>query len=97
MTMSIALDETARAEQADEAKRLRRDLEVYRAYLAGPCGHNGPTAPRCPRGPYNGHRHYTAWYEAHRSTVVALNEILAGKFSHTVWKRLARTIDPDEI
>ncbi len=78
----------------DGATRLRRDIETYRAYLAGPCDHNGPTAPRCPRGPYDGHRHYSAWYEAHRSTVVALNAILADEFPRATWEEMARAVDP---
>ena len=81
----------------DEATRFRRDIETYRAYLAGPCDHDGPTAPRCPSGPYDGHRHYSAWYEAHRSTVVALNAILGGEFPRSTWEEMARAVDPDEM
>ena len=87
---------TATPTPEDEATRLRRDIETYRAYLAGPCDHDGPTAPRCPRGPYDGHHHYSAWYEAHRSTVVALNAILAGTFPRATWEEMARAVDPDE-
>jgi hypothetical protein len=74
-----------------EATRLHRDLEVYRAYLAGPCPDDCPNADDGPM-----HREYTPYYEGNRNVIVALNAILTGDFDCDVWASITLTIDPDE-
>lgn len=54
-------------------KNERKALEQWREFLAGPCDDKCPSPP-----PYNGHKHYSAWYENNRSTVVGLNHLLEG-------------------
>lgn len=73
--------------EPDGADRLRRDLETFRHYLAGPCNANGPMAPGCPDGEYDGHRHWNEWYDGHRSTIVQLNMILVGGFDREQYER----------
>jgi hypothetical protein len=48
------------------------------------------------RGGYDGHRHWTPWYEQHRSIVVTLNSILDADYPRETWRKLAETVDPDE-
>ena len=69
-----------------EGLRLHAAVEELRRYLAGPCteecvahGQVGSLADS-----YNGHRHWTEWYEDHRWTVVALNAILEGDYAYPV-------------
>lgn len=59
-------------------KNELKAIEEWREYLAGPCD----AQDGCPEGEYNGHKHYTAWYENNRSTVVALNHLLAGELDY---------------
>lgn len=69
-----------------ELARLRASLEEWRRYLAGPC------TPECIEHqqidnlaePYNGHRHWTEWYEYNRSAVVAVNCLLDGQYDYPV-------------
>lgn len=76
----------------DEATQLRRDLETYRAYLAGPCPEG---CPNHDAGPW--HREYTIWYEEHRTVIVTLNSILDGEFDRSFWTETTKTIDPSEL
>ena len=76
-----------------EKMRLRRDLETYRAYLAGPCDEDCPSPDEQDYSPL--HRHWTAWYEHNRGNIVALNMILEGSFDRDAWTRLALTVDVD--
>ena len=67
-----------------ELARMRGALEEWRIYLAGPCTddciRHGQMDSR--NEPYNGHRHWTEWYENNRSSVVALNFILSGEYDY---------------
>lgn len=67
-----------------ELAQLRGSLEEWRCYLAGPC-----TIDCISHGQidsldelYNGHKHWTEWYEGNRSSVVALNHLLTGEFDY---------------
>lgn len=70
-----------------ELVRLTGALEELRIYFAGPCvpgercGGEIATAASC-KQPYDGHRHWTRYYEVHRSFVVALNAVLAGDYHY---------------
>jgi len=67
-----------------ELARLRASLEEWRRYLAGPRGEQCIELEqiRSTSEPYNGHKHYTDWYEDHRGQVVALNAILGGEYDY---------------
>lgn len=74
-------DEITEAEL--DLNRLRGALETWREYLAGPCDHSAAlSGPDCPPGPYDGHRHWTNWYEDNRGAVVAINHLLAGEYDY---------------
>ena len=74
----------------DRYDAMREDLETYRAYLAGPCD----DACKIP-GLDCRQKHYTAWYEEHRGTVVQLNFILAGDFNRAFWAEAYAELDQD--
>ena len=82
-----------------EKIRMRRDLETYRAYLAGHCDEDCPSPDEQDYSPL--HRHWTAWYEHNRGNIVALNMILDGEFNRQMWAELALTVvedfDADEL
>jgi hypothetical protein len=58
----------------DEATRLRRDLEDFRSYLAGPC------SEECDPDDHPRHRHFSEWYDEHRAVIVSLNAILEDEY-----------------
>jgi len=66
---------------------LVRALEDYRRYLAGPCepecmDRHGYSLTELLEQPYDGHRHWTTWYERNRAIVVNLNVILSGDYGY---------------
>lgn len=75
-----------------ELARLRGALEEWRVYLAGEC------TMECIEHeqrdsldePYNGHRHWTEWYESNRSQIVGLNYLLDGQYDYPVTLRSIR-------
>lgn len=63
-------------------KNEREAMVQWREYLAGPC------VESCPPGPYDGHKHYSTWYDNNRSTVVGLNHFLLEGWDLAYFARL---------